>query len=106
MPAPSQFRMARSKMPNDQSNKHSRKEPPMFEPSHANEGIQMLVPQRRLDVAARLIGETGGSNRPSTRRDDPPGIPFGYTNSLEDLIKEGRQFGTIYAEPPWPSDLA
>ena len=64
---------------------------------------QLLVAQRMLsDVSARLVREADEPERHAARREDPPGIPFGYTNSLEDLIQSGRQFGTIYADPPWP----
>ncbi len=66
---------------------------------------QLLVAQRMLsDVAARLVTEADKGGQPTNRRNDPTPRVFGYTNSLEKLIQEGRQFGTIYAEPPWPND--
>ena len=51
-----------------------------------------------------LSNEPDASARQAARRDDELGVPFGYTNSLEGLINDGRHFGTIYAEPPWPCD--
>ncbi len=66
---------------------------------------QLLVAHRMLsDVAARLVREADDSGRPMNQRDDPTPRVFGYTNSLEKLIEEDRQFSTIYAEPPWPTD--
>ncbi len=66
---------------------------------------QLLVAHRMLsDVAARLVREADDADRPMSRRNDPTPYVFGYTNSLEKLIQEGRQFATIYAEPPWPLD--
>ena len=80
----------------------------MLQKLHVNEEInaQMLVPKHRLKDAAYLVGDTGVPARQAIPPEDPPGIPFGYTNSLEDLIKDGRKFATIYATPPWPCDLA
>jgi N6-adenosine-specific RNA methylase IME4 len=66
---------------------------------------QLLVAHRLLsDVAARLVTEADKSGRTGSRRNDPTPRSFGYTNSLGRLIQEGHQFGTIYAEPPWPID--
>lgn len=33
-----------------------------------------------------------------------PQTPGCYTENLEDLLRTGQRFGTIYADPPWPYD--
>ena len=79
----------------------------MFDLSNANDDIvaQLLVAQRMLsDVSARLVRESDEPTREAARREDPTPRSFGYTNSLEGLIQSGKQYGTIYAEPPWPCD--
>lgn len=75
-------------------------------PNERNDLVaQMIVAQRLMsDVSARLVAEADASARPAPIHDDQLGIPFGYTNSLEGLIKNGRKYGTIYADPPWPCD--
>ena len=79
----------------------------MFDLSNANDDIvaQLLVAQRTLsDLSTRLVRETDEPAREAARREDPTPRSFGYTNSLEGLIQSGKQYGTIYAEPPWPCD--
>jgi N6-adenosine-specific RNA methylase IME4 len=81
----------------------------MFDLSNSNDDIiaQLLVAQRMLsDVSARLVREADEPAREAARREDPTPRSFGYTNSLEGLIQSGKQYGTIYAEPPWPCDDA
>ena len=77
------------------------------EASYTHIVSQLLVAHRMLsDVSARLVTEADQASHPAYRRDDPVPRVCGYTNSLEDLIRDGHQFGTIYAEPPWPLDEA
>ena len=79
----------------------------MLEKSQFNEEInaQMTVPKHGLKDAAYLLDDSGVLARQAIGRETPPGIPIASTNSLEGLIKEGRRFATIYAEPPWPCEL-
>lgn len=80
----------------------------MFELSNANEDVvtqSRIFNRMPLDVIAGIIRESGPSAYRKSWGKAQVGVPFGYTNSLEGLIKEGRQYGTILAEPHWPCEL-
>lgn len=71
---------------------------------------QLLIAQRLLsDVSGRLIREADDAALEASRRNplDHQQVPIlfcRYTSSLESLISQGNKYGTIYADPPWPSE--
>ena len=81
----------------------------MFERVTSKDDIisQLLVARQMLsDITARLVREACKPKSMAEIQwpDDPWPCSFGYTNSLEMLIRQGRQYGTIFADPPWPHD--
>ena len=70
---------------------------------------QLLIAQRMLsDIFARIVREADDAaldGRPKPQEPEPR-LYCRYTSSLETLIGEGKQYGTIYAEPPWPCELS
>ncbi len=75
---------------------------PTFEQAVANSLSHVETAQRILsNAAAELLRE---ADRVTIERNEKPRActAFGYTSSLEALIEQGRQFGSIYANPRWP----
>src|SRR5436305_9331406 len=76
---------------------------PTFEETVANSLSHLITAQRIIsNAAAELLRE---ADQVTIDKNKKPiaSTEFGYTSSLEGLIREGRKYGTIYANPRWPS---
>lgn len=64
----------------------------------------MPQPRKYATNADRQRAYRRRRNHPTGRHVLAPQTPGIYTKNLEDLVRTGQRFGTIYADPPWPYD--